>query len=506
MSLTAHDLGEIIAEAMFVNSRQARLNALVKRAYPTGGWSEYRYWIAYHGNPADQIENFENAGIILQPKQLELCSWARRIDNTGHVGDEQGTPEIGIGGARGPGKSFGLFAQAAVDDCVRFPGCKVLYLRKVGKKAREQLFDLVQAILGYVDHKFTQDKITFPNGSRILIGHFRDEKEALNYLGLEYDVIILEEATTLSGRAHEAMRNANRTSSWWRPRIYNSTNPLGPWHQGYKKRFIDHERKYADLFDRSRKFIFATVEDNKFVNEDYIGNLDSMTGVELEAYRYGNWDVSAGAYFDEYNYDRHTVEPFLELPRHWPIWASMDYGFQHWNMIYFHTKFDGVTYTFHEIAHRKHYVDEIVPDIKQALVRYGRQIHHLDKLLVGSDVFAVKGESRKTIAGQYEDAGLRLTLAETGPGSRIAGAHQMSKMLGNVQRGIDPTWKITRNCTRLLDTLPYMERNPNNPEDVKKVDCDEHGNGGDDAYDAVRYGLYQKEIVTYSVKLKKSGF
>jgi hypothetical protein len=34
-----------------------------------------------------------------------------------------------------------------------------------------------------------------------------------------------------------------------------------------------------------------------------------------------------------------------------------------------------------------------------------------------------------------------------------------------------------------------MEHDPHRPEDVMKVDCDEDGNGGDDCYDALRYGI-----------------
>ncbi len=34
-----------------------------------------------------------------------------------------------------------------------------------------------------------------------------------------------------------------------------------------------------------------------------------------------------------------------------------------------------------------------------------------------------------------------------------------------------------------------MEHDPHRPEDVKKIDCDESGIGGDDAYDSFRYGV-----------------
>lgn len=500
------DFGDLFAGELFSGSAAAGLDALIARAYPDGGWGEYREWIEFHGNPPDQIERFENAGIIMQPKQLEFCAWARRMDTNDCIDDEQGTPELGIGGARGGAKSFTVFAQATIDDCARFPGCKVLYLRKVGIQAQEQLDDLKLAILGHRRHNQTRGKIHFPNGSRMRIGHFKYEKDVFDYLGLGYEIIIIEEATTLSAKAHKAMRKANRTSMDMTPRIYNSTNPLGVWHQGYKKRFILHERKHGNVLNRRRKFIPTTVEDNKFLNEGYIGNLEDDTGAELRAYRWGDWDVPAGAYFETWDYDLHTEEPITTVPRYQPVWVSMDYGFQHWNMIYFHTSYDGVEYTFHELAHRKHYPSEIAPLVKTALAEYDLTLYGIDEFLAGADVFAKRGEAKKSIVEQYGDLGIKITAALTGPGSRIAGAHHMAKLLGNPKRGIMPTWKITRNCPRLIETIPSLERNPNNPEDVRKVDTDSNGEGGDDAYDGARYGLYRRPKTSYETTTSKIRF
>jgi hypothetical protein len=49
----------------------------------------------------------------------------------------------------------------------------------------------------------------------------------------------------------------------------------------------------------------------------------------------------------------------------------------------------------------------------------------------------------------------------------------------------------------MLDCLPSLQRDPNRPEDVLKVDADEDGVGGDDSADALRYLVATKgcEIV-----------
>ncbi len=308
IGIDVEDIGRIIADAMLDGSAVNALDGLVGRAYPDGGWGEYRRWIAHHGNPADQIERFEKAGIIMQPHQLEFGAWARRMDTNSCIDGEKGTPELAIGGARGGAKSHTVATQTFIDDCARFPGCKVLYLRSVGKNAKEQLDDVRRSVLPHTRHTYTNGKIIFPSESRVIIGYFRHEKDIYTYLGFGYEIIIVEEYTTLSRSAHQAMRDCNRTSMNMIPRIYPTTNPLGISHTYFKKRFVVHERKYSDVMNRRRKFIAATVDDNRFINQAYKDNLEENVGAKLRAYRYGDWDVLAGAYFETYNYDVHTCE------------------------------------------------------------------------------------------------------------------------------------------------------------------------------------------------------
>lgn len=173
----------------------------------------------------------------------------------------------------------------------------------------------------------------------------------------------------------------------------------------------------------------------------------------------------------------------------------MDYGYNHWNMIYLHVQSpDGVIYTVAEIAHRKHLPAEIAADFKRRVASFGWSLNSLDAVLVGSDVFNRTGASEKSVGEQYKALGIRLEAAETGPGSRVDGAHHITKLLGKAERNIPPRWLVFENCEQLIETMGYLEKDPNRPEDVKKVDADDDGQGGDDAYDAARYGLYRKRI------------
>ena len=61
---------------------------------------------------------------------------------------------------------------------------------------------------------------------------------------------------------------------------------------------------------------------------------------------------------------------------------------------------------------------------------------------------------------------------------------------------------IHRRCGRLAETLPGLQRVPNRPEDVLKVDADEDGVGGDDAADCLRYLVATKERKIIEMRLR----
>ena len=119
--------------------------------------------------PDDQLRNFLSVGYVPQPKQMAFHAAARLCDLDG------GPDEIGFGGARGPGKSHAIMAQLALDDCRRLPGLKALYLRKVGKQAREQFEDLRRSVLKAVPHKYNRQEgvVYLWDESRIFIGNAR---------------------------------------------------------------------------------------------------------------------------------------------------------------------------------------------------------------------------------------------------------------------------------------------------------------------------------------------
>lgn len=434
------------------------------------------------GVPQDSLDRFLRSGYVPQPKQLQFHAAARECDLPG------GPTQVGFGGARGPGKSHALFAQAALDDCQRVDGLKVLYLRKIQKNAKEQFEDLRRSVLKHAQHQFTSGVLRFHNGSRVFLGHFRNESDIDQYLGIEYDLIVIEEATTLSLIKYRALRDSNRTSKPnFRPRIYASTNPGGVGHAWFKATFIVPARRNEESDTR---FIFGTVEDNAFNDDDYQRKLEENTGWRLAAYRYGDWDIAAGQYFSTWRHDAIVKNDIPIMPGS-GVWCSLDYGFQHPTVAYLFSEYDGKIQVIDEHWRRHALVPQHSEDIKRMLERHSLKLADLRVFVASPDAFAKRGtESNKTIADEYKDKGLRLTRAND---DRLNGAAFLLRLLGRAgskdEGEIAPQIEISKRCEKLIENIPTLQHDPHRPEDVLKVDIDEDGNGGDDPYDACRYGI-----------------
>ncbi len=433
------------------------------------------------GCPEDQVRLFMRGGYVAQPRQLRFHALARQADSAG------GPTQIGYGGARGGGKSHCVLAQVGLDDCQRYAGLKCLLLRKVGKAVRESFEDLRAKTLMGTAHIWRKQEasLTFENGSKIILGHFQNESDVDSYLGLEYDLIAVEEATTLSSSKFRMIETCLRTSKQsWRPRMYSTTNPGGVGHAWYKARFIAPSKAGQE---RETRFVPATVDDNAFVNPEYRSTLDGLTGWQKRAWRYGDWDIAAGQFFTTWRDDVHVTEPFriTERPMR-RVWAALDYGFTHYTVcLILGEDSDGRVWVLGEHAERRWLPSRHMEAILSLVHRLGLRVQDVDQWVIGTDAFS-RDRNGRCVADDYHEAGIRVEPANT---DRIQGAAEILRRLGDVEAGLAPSLFVTSNCARLIECMPALEHDPHRPEDVLKFDTDEDGIGGDDAYDALRYGV-----------------
>ena len=465
-------------------------------------WERYFLVGRRAGCPQNQMDSLQQADVILQQRQLVASAAARLCDAP------DGPTAIGYGGARGGGKSHWLLAQMGADDCQRVPGLKCLLLRKVGKANLEHFEDLRRRLFGKLKHDFSAFRgvLTFANGSRIIAGHFQNEKDIDAYLGLEYDVIGIEEATTLTARKYQDISTCCRTSKPnFRPRIYSTTNPGGVGHGWYRTKFV---LPMLEKRETETRFIPARVTDNRWNNPEYVRVLQNLSGWQKRAWLDGDWDIAAGQYFTTLRREIHVVADFDETrAREW--FVALDYGFAHYTVALLGcTDGDGNIFVVDEHAERLWLPERHATAIKAMLARHKignrkLEISDLKRFVAGADVFSRQSDGT-TIAAQYAKHGINLRVANT---DRVNGWAEILTRFGEPNVGIAeggtrPTLFMHQRCGRLIETLPALQHDPNRPEDVLKVDADEDGIGGDDAADALRYLVATKSRTIIQRKLR----
>jgi len=467
----------------------------------------YREYLALGwdiGCPTDQINNFFNAQMFLQPKQLEMAAAARRCDIEGNPS------AVGVGGARGGGKSAWMFAQVCLDDCQRYHGLKFLLLRKSATALREQIRDLLLKTCKSIDYNYREQAgiVEFPKtGSFIIIKHFKDEQNISDFLGQEYDGIAIEELTTLTFDKWKNLMTCLRTSKpGWRPRFYGAWNWGGIGHAWVKKVFYDpwEENRQTDTF-----YIKATVHDNSHVNKENKRILETLTGWKYKSWYLGDPHFQAGQFFTNWNEDAHTYpnKDFSFDERKAIAWyGSLDYGFAHPTAMHLHCKDSfGNSYTVDEEHHKETLISEHAENFKAMCRRHGLQLSDLTSIVAGKDCFSRKQDGR-TIAMDYEDCGIDLTPAEI---DRVNAWAVMQQKLGDIEKGIRPTWFIHKKCVNLIAQIPMAQHHETRVGDIQKMNADEEGDGGDDALESARNYIATDStsgVMRFAAPISYTGF
>jgi phage terminase large subunit len=431
-----------------------------------------KYWTAAKraGLEQNQVERFTTAGYVALPVMMPFHRAARLADHRGN-----GIRELLLDGTRGSAKSHAAIAQVGLDDCQRRDGLKILFLRQTERAAGESFQDLVSRVLRGIKHEANSERVTFPNGSRILIGGYKNEGDIDKYVGIEYDGLVLEEATQISGTKYEMLLGSVRTSREdWVPRTYLTTNPGGVGHQYFKKRFIDPHRARAE--QHTRRF-YSSYKDNPFINPEYREYLESLTGDLAKAWRDGDWDIYAGMAFPSWNHARHVIRPF-EIPAHWIRMTGTDWGnAKPWCNLWAAKNPDNSRIVVYREAYSAGLTDPRQAETIKSMEPPGERIaiRYADPSMWAKDTRQAVPTSSYDV---YMSKGLILQKANN---DRLAGKRKVDALLEDMPDG-KPGLLIFETCPNLIRTLPDLQHSKLQPEDVDTE-------GEDHAYDALRYQL-----------------
>ena len=423
------------------------------------------------GCPRDQARLFIQAGYVPIPGFLPFHAAARAADRI------DGPEWIALGGKRGPGKSHAAMAQAALDDCQRVPGLKVLFLRKIKRSAAESMEDLIRRLCAYIPHTQNASEIKFPNGSHILLGGYKDAKDIDKYLGIEYDIILVEEGTQLLEAKINAIRGSLRSSKAdWRPRIYLTTNADGPGLMWFKKMFVLPMRQSKETFTR---FIDVTRIHNPFINPEYSAWLDTLTGPLRKAWRDGDWDAFAGMAFPDWNHESHIVKisEQFDIPEHWPKWRCVDWGYAAPFCCIWKTKNPdtGRKYTYREV-----YLAGLTDKQQAEMIKTNTPPNeHINITFADPSMWERKNQDGVVFstADEYQKNGVPLTRADN---DRMSGIRKMHGALADIADG-EPGWMVFESCPHVIEQMESL---------ALKEGTEDVADGQEDhAFDADRYGF-----------------
>jgi hypothetical protein len=166
----------------------------------------------------------------------------------------------------------------------------------------------------------------FSNGARLRFGYVERDSDADQYQGWSLTRLYVEEAGTFPSEKPILKLMATLRSGAGVPVKFIATgNPGGPGQQWMKARWIDPDlrgnrvfkREFTDPFTHKKVswdwcFIPSKVTDNAFLGADYIAQLQQVGSAELvRAWLQGDWDAVEGAYFDDWDENKHVIPAAL---------------------------------------------------------------------------------------------------------------------------------------------------------------------------------------------------
>jgi len=398
-----------------------------------------------------------NLRIEPYPKQVQFFESTKRY--------------IAYGGARGGGKSWAARTKAVLL-ALNYSGIQIILLRRTLQELRENhVLPLIAQLKGIADYRDKDKEFIFPNGSRIKLGYCDAERDVLQYQGQAYDVIFLEEATQFTEFQFTTLTESNRSSGMMKerfaPRMYFTCNPGGVGHTWVKRLFIDRDYRNKER-EENYDFIPSTVYDNEYLmknNPEYVENLENLPEMRKRAMLYGDWDAFEGQYFSEFNRDIHVVEPFV-IPRHWRRYTTKDYGLDMLAQLWIAVDEQNRAYVYKELYQPDLVISEAARRIKEV---NGDDIIH--SKYAPPDLWNRRQETGKSAAELFRDHGETLIKSSN---NRVQGWYNVKEWLKPIKTRDEQTGeeittarlKIFSNCKNLIRTLPLLQHDERDPNDV----------------------------------------
>ena len=387
------------------------------------------------------------------------------------------------GGAKGGGKTHAVRVKAT-GGALRWPGIRILIIRRTYPELQqnhiEPFLKLVPAEAA--SYNSTQHTMYFTNGSIIKFGHYQTSTAEREYQGMEYDWIFVDEATQFTERDFRYLGGCLRGMSGAPKRFYLTCNPGGIGHSWVKRLFIDRDFRAGES-PEDYAFIFASVEDNQALlcaSPGYLQMLDSLPENLRRAYRHGDWDALAGAYFAEFDRAQHVADPVI-IPESWVRVRAFDYGLDALACIWAAVSPSGRRVVYREVVQSGLVVSDAARLIRDCTLPGER----ISATYAPPDMWMRQKDTGRTMAELFFQNGVPIIRAVN---ARVQGHMQIKEAL-KIREDGKPGLVIFNDCRELIRALQTIQADEKNPSD-----CATQPHDITHAVDALRYFCISREV------------
>lgn len=393
-----------------------------------------------------------------------------------------------------------------------------LYLRRTFPQL-EQTIDaarrLYRAVDPYVEYNGETHTFRFPaTGFKVKYGHCHKGSDWENYMSNEYVGIAFDELVQFEQTQYEQIKNRCRSTD---PvlrhflKVRAMSNPVmrtegadsivltDP--QWVRRYFVDvyHKegKEYGETiekverdrsgkeFRRTRVYLPAKLSDNpnkEFVEMETEKLMHALPHIR-RALLEGDWYVVHGAFFsDIWDPSIHIFRAF-RIPKSWPVFRSMDWGFKTNGVIgWFTVDPDGNLLCIKDLVFKMKHPDQVAQDIEDIEGALGIPWKNGRSTITGpadTQLWEERGEKGLSKAAEFALAGVDWVQADKK--ARRRNAERVATRLTDHEGGTTyPGLSFASVCLACIQCLPAIGTDPNDAETPQK-------GGNDHPYDMVAY-------------------
>ena len=399
--------------------------------------------------------------------------------------------ELFYGGAAGGGKSDFLLMDFLAG-CNEGRGAwRGILFRRTYKELEELIIRAKELYtpLGAHYHK-TENVFTFPTGSFLRLRYLERDEDVGSYQGHQYTWVGFDELGNYpTDYCYLYMISRLRSAAGLKCYMRATGNPGGVGHSWIKMRFIDGRKPntiYTDEMGRTRCFIPSLLDDNRILmknDPEYEKNLTLLPRYLYEALRRGNWDIVAGAAFEEFRREEHVIKPFALESGQWFKFCAMDWGYaKPFSIGWWAVNSEGRMIRYRELYGCEK--GEANKGVKKSASEVAKEAYALSvaegvTVMVADPAVWSKTDKEASIAEKFEAAGWKMIKANN---ERINGKMQLHQLLKTKGEDEKPMLLVFDTCFDFIRTIPLLLPSKAHPEDIDTA-MEDH------IYDETRYAI-----------------